>query len=178
MLKWRDAFFNFAGSAWMCPRFLSLSLWETASTSLPPLAFLWQPLAHAWLSHHTLAPLLLVFPPSHSLSLSLSSTFPLPLSMWLVSCVWQWCHYWAARITLSPMGCLSALPLSLSPPLFLPSLLSLSIPLLVSCPWRLCVTFIPKTRCPSQTLPIMPCVPATYLHPLQLVPITKPERCE
>lgn len=39
--------------------------------------------------------------------------------------------------------------------------LSLSILLLVSCPWQLYVTFIPKTCCPLQTLPTIPCMAAT-----------------
>lgn len=33
MLKWRDAFLNLAGSAWMCPRFLSLSLGDSQHLS-------------------------------------------------------------------------------------------------------------------------------------------------
>ncbi len=123
------------------------------STSLPLLAFLWQPLA---LPGCHITPLLSAACrlPSLTLSLSLSSAFLLPLSVCLVSCVWQWCHYRAARITLPPMSCLSVCPHSVSRS---PLSFSLSILWLVSCPWRLYVTFIPKTLCPSQTLPIIPC---------------------
>lgn len=130
-------------------------------TSVLPLAFLWQPLALLG-CHITPSPLCCLSPPlcpSHSLSLSLSSASPLQLSMCLVSCVWQRCHYRAARITLPPpTSCLSALPVSLSLALHL---LTLSIPLPVTRLWRLYVTFIPETRCPSQTFPIMPCTAAT-----------------
>lgn len=79
---------------------------------------------------------------------------PLPLSMCLVSCVWQRCHYRAAHITPPPMSCLSAPRLSLA----LLSSLLFSPP--ASSRW-LCVTFIPETFCPSPTLPIMPRTAAT-----------------
>lgn len=130
----------------------------------------------AGLSHHTLTPLLLVFSPSHSVSLSLSSALPLPLCMCLVSCVLQWCHYWAAQITLPPMSCLSALPLSLATLLFSLSF-SLSILLLVRCLWRLYITFIPETRCPSQMLPIIPCMADTLSPSPVACPHQQPEWC-
>lgn len=72
--KWRGVFLNLVGLVWTCPEFLSLLLHPSLSlsmgdsTSLPPLAFLWQPLALLG-CHITPSPLCcLSFPPSHSLS--------------------------------------------------------------------------------------------------------------
>lgn len=108
----------------------------------------------ATLSHHTFSPLPPVFP--------LSPSSSLPASMCLVSCVWHWCHYWAARITLFPdKPSVCFLSVSRAP---LPPHPSFN-PQLHSCRWLLCVTFLPKTCCPSQILPTMPCT-ACYLIPI------------
>ena len=119
-----------------------LCLFLGDSTSVLPLAFLWQPLALQG-CHITPSSLCCLSFPSFTVSLSLSPASPLPLCMCHVTCVLQRCHYWAAGITLPPMSCLSArsaschtrsLSLSLS--------LSLLTLLLVCCPWRFYITFI------------------------------------
>lgn len=83
------------------------------STSALPLAFLWQPLA-LQACHITPSSLCCLSFPSFTVSLSLSPASPHPLCMCHVSCVLQRCHYWAARITLPPISCLSAPALSLA----------------------------------------------------------------
>lgn len=132
-------------------------------TSLLPLAFLWQPLALPG-CHITPLPLCcLSFPPLTlllSLPCLLHSPFHSPCVLSVV--------FGNGVIIGQPVSHFLRWAVCL---LFSLSL-SFSIPLLLSSPWRLCVTFIPWTHCPSQTLPIMPCMAATYLHPLQLIPIT------
>lgn len=126
------------------------------STSLPPLAFLWQP----WTllgCHITPSPLCCLssapFTPSHSPHL--------PHCLFNSACVLS--VEFRNGVIMGqpekhpPMSCLSAVPLSLAtlPPFSLA--VSVSILLRVSCLWQLCVTFTPKTHCPSQMLPIIPC---------------------
>lgn len=143
----------------LCPEFLfpgacvplSLSPCETS-----PLCCRWPfcgSRRHCWAVTSALSSLLLVphCPPPYLYPVF---PFPLPLSMCLVSCVWQRCHYRAAHITPPPMSCLSAPRLSLA----LLSSLLFSPP---ASSWWLCVTFIPETFCPSPALPIMPCAAAT-----------------
>lgn len=142
---WRflKCWFLFPAALVCCGHFLPLCLFRGDSTSVLPLAFLWQPLALQG-CHITPSSLCCLSFPSFTVSLSLSPASPLPLCMCHVTCVLQRCHYWAARITLPPMSCLSALALSLAT-----LALSLLTLLLVCCPWPFYITFIHKICCPS-----------------------------
>lgn len=138
-----------------------LSLFMGDSTSLTPLAFLWQPLA--LLGCH--------ITPSSLCCLSslLSPSFLLPVYCIPFSshCVSRQLfgkgviigQYHTSHDELSVCsGCLSLSLFSCPPHL---SLSLFQFPLLVTCPWQLCVTFIPETCCPLKTLPIIPCIAAT-----------------
>lgn len=150
-----DAVSDLASLVWRCPEFFFLTLSHFIHSCFPLCLSPWEiaPLCCRWPfcgSHwHYWAVTSHPLPSAACLPLITLSPSPcLQHSLFHSPCVlsvvfWHRCHYWAARITLPTMSCLSALSVSRSPSL------SLSIPLLVSCPLWLCVTFIPKMHCPS-----------------------------
>lgn len=119
-----------------------LCLFMGDSTSVLPLAFVWQALGAAGLSHHTLFPLLLVVP--------LFLHLPVPVSCIASSTLHVSCHLCFAAVSLlGSRNHTSPNQLSVCPAWLLPHPLSLLTLLLACCPRRFYITFILQICCPS-----------------------------